>query len=167
MSSNRFVNSTIVALLSVAIVLFVQQASQIQADSTPPQSCHLREFDLCMASAIVFIQQPAGVKINEAEIEKQCNLFKETEECLDTYTDHCMSPMQNALVDMMSGGMLDNMKGYCTKGSEARKGYLKHGKCVNDQRKATNKCLIDFQAAVEKTFANETHWKDRQKILCW
>lgn len=137
-------------------------ASQVSAES-----CHLREFDLCMTSAIVFIQQPQGVKINEAEIDKQCNLFKETEQCLDDYTARCMTPMQNQLVDFMSGGMLKNMREYCRKGSNLRRTYLKHGDCVQKQRKNSNKCLVDFQVAIEKSTVDDTNWRDRPKVLCW
>lgn len=130
------------------------------------ESCHLREFDLCMTSAIVFIQQPQGTKVNEQEIEKQCNLFKETEQCLDDFTERCMSPMQNQLVEFMSGGMLKNMREYCRKGSDLRRLYLKHGDCVQKQRKLSNKCLIEFQAAIEKSTVDDTHWRDRPKVLC-
>ena len=130
-------------------------------------SCHLREFDLCMTSAVVFVQQPQGTKIGEAEIERQCNLFQETETCLDEYSERCMTPMQNSLVDFMSGGILKQMRDYCTKGSELRKTYLKHGDCVMKQRKTSNKCLVDFQAAVERSTQDNTHWRDRPKTLCW
>lgn len=132
-----------------------------------PESCHLREFDLCMASAIVFVQQPQGTKVNEAEIERQCSLFKETETCIEDFTDRCMSPLQNSLVDFMSGGVLKYMRDYCKKGSPLRNSYLKHGECVQKQRKTTNRCLVDFQAAIERSTVDETHWKDRPKVLCW
>lgn len=149
-------------LLSFALVISIPL---INCDG--PGSCHLREFDLCMTSAIVFVQQPQGSKVNEAEIEKQCTLFKETEDCLDEFEDKCMSPMQRELVDFMSGGVLKYMKDYCRKGSEVRRMYLKHGECVMKQRKNTNKCLIDFQAAIERSTQDSTHWKNRQKTLCW
>lgn len=148
----------------LACVLIGQQ--QVEA-AAAADSCHLREFDLCMTSAIVFVQQPQGTKINEAEIEKQCNLFKETEQCLDDYSERCMTPMQNQLVDFMSGGVLKNMREYCRKGSDLRKTYLKHGDCVQKQRKNANKCLVEFQAAVEKSTVDDTHWRDRPKVLCW
>lgn len=137
------------------------------AAAAAAESCHLREFDLCMTSAIVFVQQPQGTKVNEAEIDKQCNLFKETEECLDSFTERCMTPMQNSLVDFMSGGILKYMRDYCKKGSDLRRIYLKHGDCVQKQRKNSNKCLIDFQAAIEKSTQDNTHWRDRPKVLCW
>lgn len=152
-----------VALALVGVLLLAGQQPAWGA-SDP---CHLREFDLCMASAIVFVQQPAGTKVNEAEIDRQCALFKDTEECIDEFTDRCTSPMQNTLIEFMSGGMLENMKHYCQKGHPSRASYLKHGDCVNKQRKNTNKCLIDFQAAIEKSTETDTNWKERPAVLCW
>lgn len=153
-------------LASLPLLALLAASSQV-ALPVAAESCHLREFDLCMTSAIVFVQQPQGTKASEAEIEKQCNLFKETEECLDDFTERCMTPMQNSLVDLMSGGILNYMKDYCKKGSNLRRIYLKHGDCVQKQRKATNKCLVDFQAAIERSTQDQTHWKERPKVLCW
>lgn len=156
------------AILSLVILVIGQhQWVHVSAAAAGAESCHLREFDLCMTSAIVFVQQPQGTKINEAEVEKQCNLFRETEECLDSYNERCMTPMQESLVDFMSGGMLKYMRDYCKKGSEPRRLYLKHGDCVNKQRKSTNKCLVEFQAAIEVSTSDNTYWKDRPKVLCW
>ena len=149
-------------LALAALCLLAAAPSKVAAES-----CHLREFDLCMTSAIVFVQQPAGTKVNEAEIEKQCALFHETEQCLDEYTERCMSPMQSQLVEFASGGLLKQMRDYCKKGSNLRKTYLKHGDCVTKQRKATNKCVVDFQAAVEKSTQDDTHWRERPKVMCW
>lgn len=155
-----------VSLTAIALILVV--ASQInQIEAAAAETCHLREFDLCMTSAIVFVQGPASTKVNEAEIDKQCALFKDTEDCLQSYTDRCMTSVQNSLVDFMSGGILKYMRDYCKKGSDLRSKYLKHGECVNKQRKNMNKCLIDFQAAVEKMTSDGTNWRERPKVLCW
>lgn len=159
-----------VLLFASAIGAFclVDQASAAAAPAANEvQSCHLREFDLCLTSAIVFIQQPQGSKVNEAEIEKQCKLFNDTENCLDDFTDQCMTPMQNSMVEFMNGGLIKYMSDYCQKGSDTHKAYLKHGECVQKQRKQMNKCLVDFQAAVEKSTQDDTHWRDRPKVLCW
>lgn len=157
----------VVFLFSQQQQIIVSAAAAAAASNAAAESCHLREFDLCMTSAIVFVQQPQGTKINEAEIDKQCTLFKETEECLESFTDRCMTPMQNSLVDFMSGGLLKYMRDYCMKGSDLRKVYLKHGDCVQKHRKDGNKCLVDFQAAIEKSTQDDTNWRDRPKVLCW
>lgn len=155
-----------VALVAIAAVLATIYR-EVDGAAAPVESCHLREFDLCMTSAIVFIQQPQGAKVSEAEIEKQCGLFKETEDCLANFEANCMTKGQHQLIDFASGGVLKYMKDYCKKGSDTRKLYLKHGDCVNKQRKQANKCLIDFQAAIEKATVDSTDWKDRPKTLCW
>lgn len=130
------------------------------------ESCHMREFDLCLTSAVVFVQQPSH-KVTEADVEKQCSLFKETEECLEAYTDRCMTPTQDALIDMLSGGIIKYMREYCRKGSSLRRNYLKHADCVASKQKDTNKCLLDFQSGIEKSSSDQTHWKDRPKLFCW
>lgn len=157
-------NNHLCVLLALTVVAL---AGVGETEAAAAETCHLREFDLCMTSAIVFVQQPQGSKVNEAEIEKQCGLFKETEECLESFTERCMTPMQNSLVDFMSGGILKYMREYCKKGSDLRRVYLKHGDCVNKQRKNSNKCLVEFQAAIEKSTQDDTNWKDRPKVLCW
>lgn len=164
-TANLSKGATIAGTLLLCIAYLQQPKGTIAAAA--PESCHLREFDLCMTSAIVFVQQPQGTKVSEAEIEKQCLLFKETEECLDAYTERCMTPTQNSLVDFMSGGLLKYMRDYCKKGSETRRIYLKHGECVQKQRKSSNKCLIEFQSAIEKSTTDSTNWRDRPKVLCW
>lgn len=154
------------AILLLVLVTGHQQTAYGAANAGP-ESCHLREFDLCMTSAIVFVQQPQGTKVSEAEIEKQCTLFKETEQCIDDFSERCMTQTQTALVNFMSGGLLKYMHDYCKKGSDLRRIYLKHGDCVQKQRKTTNKCLVDFQAAIEKSSLDDTHWKERPKVVCW
>lgn len=159
-------NSALVGLILVGLFLVTNNNVQL-SNADASESCHLREFDLCMTSAIVFVQGPAGSKVNEAEIEKQCALFKETEECLDSFTDRCMTPTQNSLVEFMSGGILKHMRDYCEKGSRLRGMYLKHGECVMKKRKDMNKCLVEFQAAIEKATNDGTNWRERPKVICW
>lgn len=159
--------SILITALVLLVAIFAQQKQQNLIEAAATESCHLREFDLCMSSTIVFVQGPPGSKLNEAEIDKQCALFKDTEQCLESFTDRCMTPTQNSLVDFMSGGLLKYMREYCKKGSETRAAALKHGECAMKQRKNANKCLIEFQAAIEKSTSDDTNWKDRPKVLCW
>lgn len=154
-----------IILMLASILVF--QIPSVADGQEGPNSCHLREFDLCLASAVVFVQQPSNGKVSEADIEKQCALFKETEQCIKAFDETCMGPMQREMVLFMSGGVLRYMQEYCKKGSALRKAYLKHGDCTNRERKNTKNCMIDFQAAVEKSSEDATHWKDRNKVMCW
>lgn len=132
------------------------------------ESCHLREFDLCMASGILVTQvQPLDIKIDDAAIDKQCKLFRESEECLDSFRQRCMSPLQGSLINFLNGGIIKYMQDYCSKGSQLRQMYLKHGNCILSERKNTNKCVLDFQAAIELTTSNSSDWKQRPKLVCW
>ncbi|KAG9508666.1 hypothetical protein GZH46_02833 [Fragariocoptes setiger] len=70
------------------------------------------------------------------------------------------------LIDFASDGVLKTFEDYCTPGSRIRELAIKHGECLNIQRPRMNKCLIDFQAAVEKTTSDPNRWKERPKTLC-
>lgn len=130
------------------------------------KSCHLRELDLCLASVLVFAQSPQNNKVTENDINKQCHYFGDTENCFKNYTTNCATKSQRLLIDFVSDGVLQTFKDYCTPGNNVRKLFIKHGECLNLQRTKTNKCLIDLQAAIEKTTQDARNWKDRPKTLC-
>lgn len=130
------------------------------------KTCHLRELDLCLASVLVFAQSPQSNKVTENDINKQCHYFGDTENCFKNYTTNCATKSQRLLIDFISDGVLKTFKDYCTPGNEIRRLFIKHGECLNLQRSKTNKCLIDLQAAIEKTTADSKNWKDRPKTLC-
>lgn len=147
------------------LCLLITDLEQVNGALDP---CHLRELDLCTSSIAIAMQPPPGSKVSEAEITRQCNVFKEADKCMDDYYDNCTMPLQEAMLEFMSGGTMEYMREYCRKGSPTRNKYLKHGDCINKQRKETNRCLVDFQAAIElSTGADETHWRDRPKMMCW
>lgn len=130
------------------------------------KSCHLRELDLCLASVLVFAQSPQNNKVTENDINKQCHYFGDTENCFKNYTTNCATKSQRLLIDFVSDGVLQTFKDYCTPGNEIRRLFIKHGECLNLQRPKTNKCLIDLQAAIEKTTQDSRNWRDRPKTLC-
>lgn len=131
------------------------------------KSCHLRELDLCLASVLVFAQSPQNNKVTENDINKQCHYFGDTENCFRNYTNNCATKSQRLLIDFVSSGVLQTFRDYCTPGNEIRELFIKHGECINLQRPRTNKCLIDLQAAIEKsTSVDHKNWRDRPKTLC-
>ena len=151
----------------VQVSLALLALTQLVSSDAGPTSCHLREFDICMASAVVFVQNPPTGGHTVESTNKQCELFADTEKCIEKFEEACMSPMQNSLVDFMSGGVLQNMREYCKPSSALRKKYIEHSDCVSKQRSKTKQCLIDFQAAIEKSTTDTTHWRERPKVLCW
>lgn len=126
----------------------------------------MRELDLCLASVLVFAQSPSNNKVTENDINKQCHYFGDTEGCFKNYTLNCASKSQRMLIDFVSDGVLKTFRDYCTPGNPIRKSFVKYGECLNLQRPKANKCLIDLQAAIERTTADTKHGKDRPKTLC-
>lgn len=146
---------------TILVVALSSSVSQVEA-----RSCHLRELDLCLASVLVFAQSPQNNKVTENDINKQCHYFGDTESCFKNYTTSCATNSQKLLIDFISSGVLQTFRDYCTPGNNIRKLYVKHGECVNIQRPKTNKCLIDLQAAIEKSTTDQNNEKDRPKALC-
>lgn len=158
-----------VALVGLVTILLTHSSlsSSVPSsrDSREDESCHLREFDLCMAPLAVVAQAQNSHPINNAEINRQCKLLLETESCLSNFTNRCMTENQGKLVSLMSDNGLDTIRELCKPRSETRDKYLKHGNCINDQYKGQKLCIRDFQAALEK--ANDISWQDRLKLVCW
>lgn len=145
---------------------FTFLAAIVKVQEVSAKSCHLRELDLCLASVLVFAQAPQNNKVTENDINKQCNYFGDTENCFKNYTTNCATKSQRLLIDFISDGVLHTFRDYCTPGNNLRKLFVKHGECLNIQRPKTNKCLLDLQAAVERTTQDSRNWKDRPKTLC-
>lgn len=146
---------------ATSLMLLVQLVAPVSG-----KSCHLRELDLCLASVLVFAQAPQNNKVTENDINKQCHYFGDTESCFKNYTSSCATTSQRLLIDFVSSGVLQTFRDYCTPGNNMRKLYVKHGECLNIQRPKTNKCLIDLQAAIEKSTSEPDNHKDRPKALC-
>lgn len=164
-SSSRKSGPPISSLALVAIY-FLAAAATLVVQQVDARSCHLRELDLCMASVLVFAQSPQSNKVTENDINKQCHYFGDTESCFKNYTNNCATNSQRLLIDFASGGILQTFKDYCTPGNNMRKLFIQHGECINIQRPKTNKCLVDLQAAIEKSTSQSSSWQDRPKTLC-
>lgn len=146
--------------------MFAFWAAVAQVQVVSAKSCHLRELDLCLASVLVFAQAPQNNKVTENDINKQCHYFGDTENCFKNYTNSCATKSQRLLIDFLSDGVLTTFKDYCTPGNNLRRLFIKHGECLNLQRPKTNKCLIDLQAAIERTTQDAANWRDRPMTLC-
>lgn len=128
----------------------VQVSSQNSQEGTSTGPCHLRELDLCAASLLVFLQSPDGMATTEQEINRQCVHVREADQCFNSYTRRCMTPIQRQLVSLSTNGTVQVANEYCRRGSPLRLTYLKHSKCLNQvQRKEQKSCMRDLQAALE------------------
>ncbi|XP_013775181.1 uncharacterized protein LOC106460044 [Limulus polyphemus] len=110
--------------------------------------CHMRELDICAASLLLF-NQDDDVAQSEDELDIQCSYIREAQQCLQNYTNHCMTPIQRELMDFTSEGSQNLLKDYCTVGSEIRNNYLKNSNCLNEANKEARSCLTDLQAALD------------------
>lgn len=160
-------NSSLTAIILCSLIAPITILALFSMMPVSAKSCHLRELDLCLASVLVFAQAPPNNKVTENDVNKQCTYFGDTESCFKNYTTSCTSKSQRMLIDFASDGVLRTFKDYCTPGSTLRKSFIKHSECLNAQRPKTNKCLIDFQAAIEKTTAaDSSRWRERPIVLC-
>lgn len=160
MKHSKYVQS-ITLYISIALIAIAFNCVQVDA-----KTCHLRELDLCLASVLVFAQAPLNNKVTEADVNKQCHYFGDTESCFKNYTTTCTTKTQRLLIDFAADGVLHTLKEYCSPGSKVRKSFIKHGECLNIQRPKTNKCLMDFQAAIERSTSDNQRWRERPQTLC-
>lgn len=129
------------------VVAVVCVASAVLLQLVLADPCHLRELDVCAASG-------AGVKtvpVDDAQIDKYCELAREAKQCVDAYTDKCTTPLQKEIISYaVNDGGEDKARKFCTHGDELRTNYLKHAPCLAKAQPAEKKCTVDVQAALEK-----------------
>lgn len=161
-----------IQLIAIVVVVIFAVAQTILippvASSKEPkeeQTCHLREIDLCLAPLAVLAQGRGAHPISNQEINRQCKMLLETEECMQNYTSRCMTPMQGQMVNLFSEHGFETIRDLCKPKTDLYNRYLKHGNCINGQHNNHKVCIRDFQAAVEK--AADASFQDRLKIGCW
>lgn len=125
-----------------AIVLVAVLSTGVDA----ADKCHLREIDLCAASAAGISKVPA----TEADIDKYCGIAKESKECIDTYVNQCATPIQKELYNWATKDPAKDGSSFCKRGSAERKEYLKHAPCLASAQPEAKKCVDDVHAALEK-----------------
>lgn len=136
-------------------------------DPAEAQSCHMRELDLCAATLIVFTQSPAGLAVNDHDLNRQCGYLKEADNCIKNYTRRCATPVQRQMVSFMGEGPMDLLEEYCKPGTEIRKAYLKHATCLNGAQKSHQKvCIKDLQIAFESLTSTGDNLQKRLPLGC-
>jgi len=127
-------------------IAFLAVATIVRAQS----SCHLRELDLCLASGLASGQ---NLPTTIAEINKQCNGFKEMNECIGNYSRRCSTKaMRDFMRSVTSQGDVKSWYSeFCTKdSSEEREKFLKHSTCLNTAQKEARSCTRDLTVALDK-----------------
>ncbi|XP_076338497.1 uncharacterized protein LOC143240246 [Tachypleus tridentatus] len=127
------------------------------------QQCHMRELDICAASLLLFTQED-DVAQSEEELDTQCSYIRETQQCLQNYTNHCMTPIQRELMDFSSEGSENLLKDYCTSDTEIRNNYLKSSGCLAEANRETRPCLTDLRVAMDAI--GNAKFDNRVTIAC-
>lgn len=155
------------AIAALFIIQLSLPALSLSSSREPRQesNCHLRELDLCLASIAVLTQALNNRPVTNNEISRQCKVLSETDSCLSTFTNRCMTPRQAHLIGFFADGALNTIKEFCDPSSSLHASYLKHGNCINRQEKGRRVCMRDFQASLER--AVDLEWQDRLKLACW
>ena len=122
--------------------------------------CHLREVDLCAASAAGATKIPS----TDADIDKYCAAGTEAKECIDTYLNQCATPIQKEIYSWATKDPLKNTADFCKKGSTARNDYLRHAPCLAKAQPDGKKCVDDIHAALEKL--ETAKFSDRIPTTC-
>ncbi|CAG2162762.1 unnamed protein product [Oppiella nova] len=132
-------------------IAFLALVAIVRAQS----SCHLRELDLCLASGLASGQ---NLPTTIAEINKQCNGFKEMNECIGNYSRRCSTKaMRDFMRSVTSQGDVKSWYSeFCTKdSSEEREKFLKHSTCLNTAQKESRSCTRDLTVALDKAINSD------------
>jgi len=135
----------------VLAIAFLAFAVIVKAQS----SCHLRELDLCLASGLASGQ---NLPTTIAEINKQCNGFKEMNECIGNYSRRCSTKsMREFLRSITSQGDVKSWyQEFCQSDSSAeREKYLRHAACLNTAQKDSRSCIRDLTVALDKAINSD------------
>lgn len=131
-------------------------------------SCHMRELSLCTISALSMFQNPNGLPVKQAEIERQCDMFEEATSCYADYGDRCMTGRQASLISLLLvGPAMELEKYFCDSASNFRASYVRAASCFRElQKKKQNTCLRQLQAGLERMAAKANH-SSLLSFGCW
>lgn len=115
-----------------------------------PESCHLRELELCTVGAASMFQNPNGIPLSQKEIKRQCEYLSESTDCYQDYTNLCMTKIQSGIFQMFGRDIKLLQEDFCDDKSDLRKNYTKFGPCLREiQQKYQRVCISDLQAGFE------------------
>ena len=70
---------------------------------------------------LVFTQNPSGIALTDADLNKQCGYLHEADSCFKNYTRKCSTYMQRELITFLSEGSTRLLNEYCTEGTPVSK----------------------------------------------
>lgn len=131
-----------------------------------PNSCHLRELELCSVGLFSIFQNPNGLPSSETDLKRQCEYFNESGQCFDDYAQTCLTSSQLPMLSMFTADLVDLGRQFCSQSSELRRNYTKHVACLREvQRKHQRPCLTDLQVGFEAI--HKINHSLRLATSCW
>lgn len=145
----------------VAALAFVLVSGSLGLDS-----CHLRELDICVIGIASILQNPNGLPVDQAQIERQCEYMRETADCFGQYASKCMTERQASLLAMFSGQFMRIQDEMCRNETSIRRDYIKKATCLRDvQRKHQRACASDLQAGF--AWIHKVNRSTKLSTACW
>lgn len=124
------------------------------------EKCHLRELDLCAATAVSINKVP----VTEAEVERCCGVGIEAMQCVTTFLERCATPLQREVINFVIEGPMRTVEKFCTKGDELRSQYLQRAPCLAKAQPNAKKCFQDVRTGLERMA--EVNVEDRITTAC-
>lgn len=141
-------------------------ANNNKDDGEAPESCHLRELELCSMGLVSIFQNPNGLPQTSGELKRQCEFFNESIRCHHRYSNHCLSSDQYEFMHLFAKNAFYVVEEFCSDNSELRANYTNHVECLREiQRKHQKNCLTDFQVGFEAL--HKLTAGDRLTTACW
>ncbi|XP_003747691.1 uncharacterized protein LOC100900897 [Galendromus occidentalis] len=134
--------------------------SMLMAGVEAADRCHLRELDLCAATGATSNRIPTS----EADVDKQCKIYQEVSDCFGNYTKLCTTPIQREVINLLTEGVRDTQKKFCSRGDKLRAGYLKHAPCLAKAQPQGRKCIEDVKVGLQTI--EEAKFADRVGTAC-
>lgn len=152
-------------LAAVGLVVLISSLL-LTTSSSGSDMCHLRELDICIVGAASLLQNPNGLPISQAEIERQCEYMQESTDCFSNYASKCMTERQGMLLAWFSSDFMQVQKDMCSNETAIRQDYVKKATCLREvQRKHQRACASDLQAGFASL--HKLNRTTRWPTSCW
>lgn len=87
-------------------------------------------------------------------MDRQCGFLKESFECLQNYTEICLTDTQAELIDPIVDVIFNLQEEMCTRNSSIRQRILQYSECMKAVTRNQKSCTNDIQVAFEYINAN-------------
>ncbi|XP_054723977.1 uncharacterized protein LOC129234110 [Uloborus diversus] len=121
-------------MILVTELLFLALASG--ALGAAVENCHMDRLTKCGDPLAAFRKEMGqSFPTTEEQVKKLCDNLKEAHDCAENFQNKCMTPLQLETLGFLAEGSFRVFEEFCQEGSEMRKEYLKHAKCLDEATK--------------------------------